>query len=279
MMNEMRLEKVGFFARLKSMLTVDFHRMLVSKLFYIILLVSLLVPIVMTVMLVMMDGAESVNQSTGEVTIIEGPESVWETIGTIPTDTSVTDNEASATMGADMDVLALCNINMAFMGVAVFVCLFISSDFRSGFAKNMFTTRCGRGEYVISKTIVGFVTGALMLILYFVGAMLAGVITSLSFALGSLTPLGILMCMLAKIALMLVFISIFVLVSIAAKSRAWLSILCSLSGGMLLFMVVGMVTPLNSTPMHLLLCFVGGVIFAVGLGAISRAVIRGTSVV
>ena len=50
-----------------------------------------------------------------------------------------------------------------FMAVAVFVCLFISDDFRSGYAKNLFTLRAKRGEYVISKTHSGFVCGAMML--------------------------------------------------------------------------------------------------------------------
>lgn len=59
----------------KSMLKVDLRRMFKSRTFYILLACALLIPIVMTVMLTMMDGQEQVNPQTGEVTIMEGPES------------------------------------------------------------------------------------------------------------------------------------------------------------------------------------------------------------
>ncbi|MBE6589394.1 MAG: hypothetical protein E7643_04375 [Ruminococcaceae bacterium] len=285
-----KFEKNSFGKRLSSMLRVDFRRMFRTKHFYIIVACALLVPIVMTVMLTMMDGQETVDRQTGEVTVMEGPESVWQSIGTLPTEGAdaahgAADAGAAGGMGAmgamgGMDVMAMCNINMAFMGVAVFVCLFISEDFRSGYAKNLFTVRSKKGEYVISKILSGFVCGALMLIAYFVGAILGGAISSLSFELsGGLTPFNIVMCMLAKIFLMLVFVSIFVLISVAAKQKAWLSICGSLGGGMLLFMMVSMITPLSSTPMHLLLCLAGGAMFAFGLGAISRLVLGKTSLV
>jgi hypothetical protein len=43
-----------------------------------------------------------------------------------------------------------------FMMVCVFVCLFICEDFRSGFAKNLFTVRAQKGDYVVSKILCGF---------------------------------------------------------------------------------------------------------------------------
>lgn len=282
MENAVKFESNRFGTRLKSMLKVDFRRMFRSKLFYIPVACSLLIPIVMTVMLTMMDGSETINQQTGEVTIIEGPESVWESIGTLPT--GETDGDATETadgmaaMGG-MDVMAMCNINMMFMLVAVFICLFISEDFRSGYAKNLFTVRAKKGDYVISKTLAGFVCGALMLVAYFVGAMLGGAISGLSFDLGSLKASNIVMCMLAKVFLMLVFIAIFVLVSVAAKQKAWLALCGSLGAGMLLFMMVGMITPLGSTILNVALCLAGGTLFSVGLGGISNTVLKKTSLV
>ena len=276
MENTMRFERVSFGKRVKSMLKVDFRRMFKSKLFYILIACALVMPILMTVMMSMMDGQESVNQQTGEITIMEGPENAWESIGTLPSDEGM--NGDMAAMGG-MDIMAMCNINMAFMGVAVFVCLFISDDFRSGYAKNLFTVRAKRGEYVVSKTLSGFICGALMLIAYLVGSMLGGAISGLSFDLHGLGAGNIVMCMLAKIFLMLVFVPIFVLVSVAAKQKAWLSICGSLGGGMLLFMMVGMITPLGSTFLNVLLCAAGGAMFAFGLGAISKVVLKKTSFV
>ncbi len=278
MKNAVRFAPNGFTRRFKSMLRVDARRMLRSRLFYIMIACALLVPIVMTVMLVMMDGQETVNEQTGEITVMEGPESVWQSIGTLPS-SEPADADAAA-MGGGMDVMAMCNINMAFMGVAVFVCLFVSEDFRSGYAKNLFTVRARRGEYVASKTIMGFLCGALMLVAYFVGAMLAGAVTGLSFALvGGMSAASVVMCLLSKILLMLVFVPIFVLISVAAKSRAWLSICGSLGGGMLLFMMVGLITPLTATALNVALCAAGGAMFAFGLGAISRVILQKTALV
>lgn len=286
MNDALKFPKHGFGQRVKTMLKVDLRRMLKSKTFYIIIAVALVVPIVMTVMLTMMDGQEQTDPQTGEVTVMEGPESVWESIGTLPSDekTPAPEEDGEGEGGAmggmgDMDVMAMCNINMAFMGVCVFVCLFISDDFRSGYAKNLFTVRAKKGDYVVSKTVCGFICGSLMLIFYFIGAMLGGAISGLSFGLGTLNIGNIVMCMLAKIFLMLVFVSIFTIIAVAAKSKAWLSICCSLGGGMLLFMMVGMITPLNSTVINVILTLVGGLLFAVGLGAGAKAILKKTSLV
>ncbi len=282
-MGTLNFRKNSFAQRVKTMMKVDFRRMMKSKTFYIIIAVALLTPILMTVMLTMMDGKEQVNPQTGEVTVMEGPESVWESIGTLPDKEKAPipeEGEGGAKSGmGDMDVMAMCNINMAFMGVCVFVCLFISDDFRSGYAKNLFTVRAKKGDYVFSKTVCGFICGSLMLIFYFIGALLGGAVSGLSFDLGTLTIGNIVMCMIAKIFLMLVFVSIFTIIAVAAKSKAWLSICCSLGSGMLLFMMVGMITPLGSTLINVILCLAGGTLFAFGLGAGAKAILKKTSLV
>ena len=269
MESTVKFDTFGFGKRVKSMLKVDFKRMFRSRLFYILIACALVMPVLMTVMMAMMDGSESVNQQTGEIVIMQGPENTWQNIGTLP------DGE---NMGG-MDVFGMCNINMMFMAVAVFVCLFISDDFRSGYAKNLFTVRAKKSDYVISKTLAGFVCGAIMLIAYFIGSVLGGAVSSLSFDLHGLDAKNLVMCMLAKIFLMLVFVSIFTLISVAAKQKAWLSICGSLGGGMLLFMMVSMITPLDSTIINVVLCAAGGILFAWGLGAISKSVLKKTSLV
>lgn len=276
MENAVKFQSNSFGKRLKSMLKVDFRRMFRSRLFYILLACALVIPILITVMMTMMDGSVSVNPQTGVETVMEGPENAWQSIGSLPADAE--EGGQAAAMGG-MDVMSMCNINMMFLGVAVFICLFISDDFRSGYAKNLFTVREGKGDYVVSKTLAGFVCGGLMLIAYFAGAMLGGAISGLSFDLGTLSVGNIVMCMIAKIFLMLVFVSIFVLVSAAAKQKAWLALCGSLGAGMLLFMMVSVITPLGSTLMHVGLCLAGGLLFAFGLGAASRAVLKKTSLV
>lgn len=269
MENKVSFEKFSFGKRMKSMLKVDFKRMFKSRTFYIIIACALLMPVLMTVMMAMMDGSVSVDPQTGVETIMQGPENTLQNIGTLP---------GGEAMGGN-DVFMMCNINMAFMGVAAFICLFISDDFRSGYAKNLFTVRAKKSDYVISKTLAGFVCGAMMLVAYLIGAMLGGAISGLSFDLHGLNVGNLVCCMLAKVFLMLVFVSIFTLISVAAKQKAWLSICGSLGGGMLLFMMVSMITPLGSTMMNVVLCLAGGAMFAFGLGAISKIVLKKTSLV
>ena len=267
------------------MLRVDFLRMFKSRTFYIILATALLVPVVMTVMLVMMDGQESTNPQTGEITIMEGPEYVWESFGTLPTTDPAPapeqpEGDAMAAMGGEMDVLAMCNINLVFMGVSVFICLFISDDFRSGYAKNLFTVRAKKGDYIISKTLAGFVCGALMLILYTVGALVSGLAMGLGFDLvGGLTVGNLVFCIVAKIMLMLVFVAIFTALAVLCKQRSWLSICLSVGGGMILFMMIPMITPLTATVMHAGICLVAGVLAAIVLGLFGKLILQKTSLV
>lgn len=263
-------EKNSFKKRLSGMFAVDARRMLTSPLFYLMIGISLVVPILILVMTTMMDGSVSVNPQTGEETVMEGFKSVWQIIGTLSGD-------ASASMS--MDITSMCNINMMFFGIAVFVCIFVGDDFRSGYSKNLFTVRPKKGDYIISKTIVCFIAGAIFLVMFFVGSMLGGAISGLPFALEGVTIYNIVMSMLSKIAVSAIFVSIYVLASVVAKQKLWLSLVLSLGVGMLFFMMVPMITPLNSTIMNLVLCLVGSVIFSVAIGFASKAIISKTSLV
>lgn len=118
-----------------------------------------------------------------------------------------------------------------------------------------------------------------MLIVCFVVSMLGGAIANLSFDLFGLNGFNILMCILSKIFLMPVFVSLFVLISVAAKEKAWLSVCGSLGGGMLLFVMVPMITPLSSTPMNLLLTVAGSAMFGIGLGFASCTVLERAALV
>lgn len=261
------MEKNTFGKRLKSMLLVDFRRMFTTNLFYIMVGSCLVMPILILVMTTMMDGSVSVNPQTGVETVIEGFDNTWQTIGSM----------SGAAM--TMDLVSMCNINMLYFFVAVLVSLFVAADFRSGYAKNLFTVRAKKTDYVISKTLVCIVGGACMLLAFFVGTIIGGAISGLSFDLGAAGISGIVMCMLAKLCLVAVFVPIYLLWSVGAKQRAWLSITGSLMTGMLLFMMVPMLTPLDAGVMNVVLCLVGGAVFSVGFGAISNAVLKKTSLV
>ena len=259
--------KYSFKKRLSSMIRVDFRRMFISRLTYIMLAIALACPILILVMTTMMDGTTSVDPQTGAVTTIEAFDSVWQAISA-PSD---------APMG--MDLTGMCNMNLMYFAVGVLICLFVSEDFRSGYAKNLFTVRAKKTDYVISKTLVCFVVGALMLCCWLIGSLIGGAVSGLSFDTMGAGVHGVVMCILSKNALMAVFVPIFLSISVATKQRAWLSICCSLGGGMLLFMMIPMLTPLDATVMNVVLCLAGGAMFSIGLGAVSNAVLRKTALV
>ena len=82
-----------------------------------------------------------------------------------------------------------------------------------------------------------------MLLAFFIGAMLGGAIAGLPFDTGIAGVGGVVMCMIAKIFLMAVVVSIFTAISVAAKQRTWLAVIGSLGVSMLLFMMIPMMTP------------------------------------
>lgn len=264
-----RFEHYSFEKRLKSMLKVDFRRMFTMPLFYIMAGICFVIPILLLVMTTMLDGSVTVDPQTGAETVMEGFENAWQIIGTISGEFDP----------MSMDMTTMCNINLLYFAVAVLVGLFVSEDFKSGYAKNLFTVRAKKTDYVISKTFVCFICGALMILAFFIGTMVGGAVAGLSFDMGTAGTAGIVMCMLSKIFLMAVFVGIDLAVSVAAKQRVWLSLVGSLFAGMLLFMMIPAITPLDSTIVNVILCLAGGALFSAGLGAVSNVILKKTSLV
>ncbi len=149
----------SFGGRLKSMMKVDLHRMFTTPFFYIMTGICLVMPVLILVMTTMLDGTVTVDPNTGIETTVEGFQNVWQVIGTASGD--------GAAM--DMSMSGMCNINLVYFLTAVFVCVFVSDDFRNGYAKNLFAVRAKKGDYVISKTVAGFLGGACMILAFFAG--------------------------------------------------------------------------------------------------------------
>lgn len=258
------------------MLKVDFKRLFLSRSFYIIVAACLVAPILILVMTTMMDGSVSVNPQTGEETVIEGFDNVWQIIG------SVSDPNASASgdMSAmSMDIVSMCNINMLYFAIAALVCIFVADDFRSGYAKNLFTVRAKKTDYVASKTLVLSFGASMMVLAFFIGSLVGGAVSGLSFEMVGFNALNLVWCILSKMVLVSVFVPIYLIMSVVAKQKLWMSILLSMMVGMFLFMMIPMLTPLNATLGNALICAVGGVGFGFGLGAISNLILKKTSLV
>ena len=266
----MNFEKNTFSKRIKSMLGVDFRRMFTSLLFYIMIGISFVMPILILVMTTMMDGMVSVDPQTGAETVIEGFKNVWQIIGTVS-------GNNSAMMA--MDITSMCNINMMFFVVAVFVCIFVSDDFRSGYCKNLFTVRPNKTDYIVSKSIVCFVAGSGMILAFFLGSMVGGAIAGLPFTLEGFTVFNVIMSVLSKMLLVGIFVALFLLASVIAKQRLWLSLILAFGIGMLMFTMVPIITPINSGIINLILCSVGSIIFSCGIGVGSYYILKKTSII
>lgn len=246
--------------KLGSMLVVDFRRMFTSRYCYVLLGIALVIPVLVLVMTTMMDGSVSVDPNTGIETTVEAFDSVWQAIGTLPGTSS----------GATMSLTSMCNINLVYFLSAVLVGIFVGDDFRSGYCKNLFAVRSKKIGYVLSKTIASFAGGSLMLVCFFIGAMVGGVISGLPFEMAGFHAGNLILCMISKVLLMAVFAGIYVMMGVIGKQRLWLTILLSLGVGMFLFNIIPMVTPLTSTMMNVFFCLVGGVLVAAGTGFASN---------
>ncbi len=255
------------------MLKVDMRRLFISPFFYIMVGIALIVPILILVMTTMMDGTVSINPQTGQETVMEGFDFVWQMLG------AVSASGADAQAGMSMDLVSMCNINMMYFAIAVLVCVFVCDDFRSGYAKNLFTVRAKKTDYVISKTLVCSIGGGAMILAFVLGAILGGGMASVSFEMVGFNALNLVCCVICKVMLVPIFVSIFLVMSVIGKQKSWLAMCLSLGVGMFLFMMLSIASPLDASVIHILLCVVGSVGFAFGLGAISNAILKKTSLV
>lgn len=242
------------------MLKVDFKRMFTMPLVYIMAGVCFAMPILILVMTSFMGGGE-------EEGAMEGFTNVWQSIGSV----------SGGAMG--MDLTSMCNINMLYFLVSVLVCVFVADDFKSGYAKNLFTVRAKKIDYVFSKSLVTFTGATIMFLAYFIGALIGGAIAGLPFTTEGFGAGGIIACMFSKIFMTAIFVSISLLLGTVAKQKLWISILGSFAAGMLLFTMIPMIAPLNANFLNVIMCLAGGAMFAVGLGAVSNVILNKTSLV
>ena len=87
------------------------------------------------------------------------------------------------------------------------------------------------------------------------------------------------MCMLCKIFLMAVFVAIDVALSAVTKQKTWMALIGAFCVGMLLFMMIPMITPLDATITNVIGCLVAGALVSLGLGAVSNLILGKTSLV
>ncbi len=186
------------------------------------------------------------------------------------------------------------NMNMVFIFGGIMVSIFIGHDYKSGCVKQLFTTHAKKSDYMISKSLTcafamacmcmtyllgAILAGALMIFAFFIGAVLGGKFAGLPYTMVGFNVVNLLFCVLSKGCLVLLFVSIFLMMSVIAKQKLWLSILLSMGVGMFLFMVVPIVSPLDAGILHVILSLFGSGLFAFGFGCISNLILKKTALV
>ena len=271
-----KFETYPFKKRLSSMISLDFKRLFISKFFYIIIGSCLLAPVLILIMTQMMEGSPMNDQygnpildELGNPVLMEGFNNVWQMLGSV----------SGATTGMSMDITSMCNINMLYFAITVFVSLFIGQEFKSGYSKNLFTMRSSKKEYVFSKSIVSSFAGMLMVLAFFTGILIGGAVSGVSFELVDVNIMNIIMCLLSKLGIVLVFVGIFIIMSIIGKEKIWFSMISGFAVSMLLFMMITMISPLNATLLEVIMSFGGGLLFILGLGLVSTKVLEKVNLV
>lgn len=244
----------GLWARMRSMLKLDFYRLFHTPLLYIMILVSALIP---ALVLTMVGANEEASAQTFT--------NVWQVVEMV---------SGENTGKGLMDLAVMCNINMVFIFVAIFVSIFVSHDYSSGFIKNIFTVHSKKADYALSKSVAGFFGGACMIVAYIFGALIVGAVTGKSFSLIGANGWNVICCVLSKIFLMGLFVPLYITVSVFFKEKLWLSIIGAFVVGILFYPVAMMSAPLNSSILNFTLCLVGGAAFGIAFGAVATLILN-----
>lgn len=190
--------------RVKSMLGVDFYRLLHTPLFYIFLAVAAIIP----AMIISTSGMGGANGEATEPIFTN----VWQAIAAL-----------EPTYGFE-GIDKYANMNMVFIFGGIMVSIFIGNDYRSGYVKQLFTTHAKKIDYVLSKSLTCAFATACTCVTYLIGAVAAGAITRLSF---EVDALGLICAILGKIALSLGWASLFTFVNVIFRRYFGISIVSS----------------------------------------------------
>lgn len=248
-------ETPAFKNRVKSMLKLDFYRLFHTPVFYIMLLISALIP----AMVLSLAGADLSPPSNSAQMEMPEFDNTWQLIES---------TRGSAVADNPLDFAGFANINMLFIFTGLLMSIFIAHDYSSGFIKNVFTVHSKRIDYVISKTAIGIFSGAGMIITYVLATILAGLITGKAFDLDVGGVSGLVFCLISKTLLMSVFCSLFLGISVFFKNKLWLTVTFTFLFGMMLY-PVGSVATLSSSIITVLIALLMGAGGAIGFGYVS----------
>ncbi|MCL2813603.1 MAG: ABC transporter permease [Oscillospiraceae bacterium] len=263
-----------FSNRVKSMLKLDFYRLFHTPLFYIMLAIAAIIPAMVLGLSVAETGTPQSNfqssQYAANTPQAEMPafDYTWQLIEASENYSPVEDGNSA------FDMAGFANINMLYIFAGLLMAIFVAHDYSSGYVKNIFTVHSKKIDYVISKSAIGILSGAGMILTYVFGTVLAGALTGKSFELGVSGAGGLIFCLISKMLLMGVFCSLFLSIAVFFRNKLWVTIVFTFLFGMMFYPVASFGTTLDSTIIAPLVSLTAGIAGAFAFGAVSNLFLK-----
>lgn len=204
MTRELKFKNPSFSERIKGMLGVDFYRLFHTPMFYIFLAIAAIIPAMVSAMTMMPDASGNVMEPMYS--------NVWQIIA------------ASEPLYVINTIADYANMNMVFIFGGIMVSIFIGHDYKSGYVKQLFTTRAKKQDYMMSKSIVCAFAIVCMCITYLIGGTVGGILAgySLEVNVGSL-----ILAILGKMIMSLAWASLYTFLNVIFRKYFGVSIASS----------------------------------------------------
>lgn len=200
--NDLTFTSPTFTNRIKSMLGVDFYRLFHTPLFYIFLLISAIIPALVSM------GYSVKDPVTNEI-IGNTLENIWIMIA------------SNETIYVVSDISEYANMNMVFIFGGIMVSIFIGHDYKSGYVKQLYTTHSKKQDYMISKSISCAFAIVCMCLTYTLGCIVSGLFIKASF---EVNVLNLILAILSKMVMSLGWASLYTFINIIFRRYFGVSI-------------------------------------------------------
>lgn len=226
-MNEnLKFESPSFMQRIGGMLGVDFYRLFHTPLFYIFLLISAIIP-------AMVSGMTTMTDPNGNA--IELYTNAWQIIA------------AEDSLYVIRGIADYANMNMVFIFGGIMVSIFIGHDYKSGYVKQLFTTHAKKQDYMISKSLTCAFAMACMCVMYLIGGVAGGIFAGYDW---SVNVGSLVIAILGKMIMSLGWASLFTFLNIIFRRYFGISVASSFffGTGILIIGVAAIIESLTLPP-------------------------------
>ena len=236
MTKELKFESPSFAKRIKSMLGVDFYRLLHTPMFYIFLCIAAIIPAMVSAMTMMPDQSGNTMEPLYS--------NVWQIMA------------ASEPLYVIRTISDYANMNMVFIFGGIMVSIFIGHDYKSGYVKQLFTTHAKKQDYMISKTLVCAFAMACMCVTYLIGGVAGGMFAGYDW---NVNVGSLVIAILGKIVMSLGWASLFTFLNIIFRRYFGISVASSFffGTGILIIGAAAIIEALN-LPTYVLNLFLYG---------------------